>query len=93
MKSPAFRGDFTSWPTKILPTGELSLLQDVAQLHQLQWLHLGRNRISDEGLRHLAELRKLTELTVTRTEVTRAGVERLQESLPQTRIIVEPRGQ
>ena len=45
-------------------------------------LVLNERDITDEGMMHLANLKKLTYLSVSDKKVTRAGVMRLQAELP-----------
>lgn len=60
-------------------------------LKKLEWLHLGRTSVSDAGLVSLASMTSLRTLHVTRTSVTREGVVKLQEALPECKIIDDVR--
>ena len=62
-------------------------LVHLKDLRQLRILDLRRNKeITDEGLQHLANLHELEQLILIGTKVTPAGVARLQQKLPRTKI-------
>ena len=61
-------------------------LPALSGLLKLEFLHLGSTSITDEGLVHLAGLKSLKDLKVTRTNVSEAGVTTLQKKLPETKI-------
>ena len=50
---------------------------DLAGLHALKTLHLGRTRVSNDGLFHLRGLTKLKSLTLDDTRVGNAGIKHL----------------
>ncbi|MEM6469842.1 MAG: hypothetical protein AAF802_09845 [Planctomycetota bacterium] len=64
----------------------------IGKLANLKFLHLGSTKVTDRGMPDLAGLGQLEKLIVTRTAVTAAGVEKLQETLPDTKIqlVYEP---
>jgi hypothetical protein len=49
-------------------------------------LNLYGTRVSDDGLKHLAGLKDLQQLDLTKTKVTAGGVRDLQKALPKCRI-------
>jgi hypothetical protein len=57
-------------------------LKELAGLHRLQGLWLGRTQVSDAGLVHLRGLTNLTTLDLTQTQVTFSGIAALQKVLP-----------
>ncbi len=59
----------------------------LGNLRQLEDLMLWGANISDAGLEYLKRFTKLTKLDLRRTKVTPDGVRKLQESLPNMRII------
>lgn len=67
-------------------------LEHLKGLTKLRELHLaangwaGRLPITDAGLEHLQSLTNLEALDITRTQVTYAGVSRLQQALPNLKI-------
>jgi hypothetical protein len=62
-------------------------LADVRKMTSLTWLDLDRTGVSDAGLEKLKGLVNLRVLVVKGTPVTQAGEDRLQEVLPNLRII------
>lgn len=62
-------------------------LECVKDLPQLQRLHLFSSGITDAGLEHLEQLPQLETLYLEKTQVTEQGVGKLQEALPDCRII------
>jgi hypothetical protein len=56
-------------------------------LHRLRFLNLFDNCVTDAGLAHLTGLTQLQELDVTFTSVTAEGVKKLQEALPNCKIL------
>ena len=54
---------------------------------ELDFLVLSGTAVSDAGLEHLLELSDLTFLDLSDTNVTRDGIARLQEALPECRIV------
>ena len=57
-------------------------LSKLASLSKLAWMHLGGTAITDAGLAELAKLQSLKEVTVTKTETTLEGVEKLRQDRP-----------
>jgi hypothetical protein len=55
----------------------------------LEDLDIAWTRITDSGLRHLAGLRKLQSLNLHATKVSDVGVMKLQELLPNCRVVAE----
>ena len=53
-------------------------------------LSLDDTDITDEGLKELAKLQKLTSLGLYNTKVTKAGVAELRKALPNCRIYYGP---
>ena len=69
------------------PVTDKWLLQ-LKRLNNLQTLKVnGCPRITNAGLRHLEELKKLREVHVKGTRVTESGVQKLQESLPKCNVV------
>ena len=64
--------------------GELRRLSD---FRRLKFLSLRETRISDAGLRHLKGLTQVQTLDLTGTQVTDEGVAKLQQALPNCKII------
>ena len=62
-------------------------LQNLTRLSQLQELGLEETRVTDAGLENLKGLNQLRLLWLTGTEVTDEGVTKLQQALPNCRII------
>lgn len=62
-------------------------LEHLKGLSQLKNLFLDRNRITDAGLEHLKGLDQLRFLNLSSTKVTKEGVKKLEQSLPNCRII------
>lgn len=62
-------------------------LARLANLQQLEYLNLYGTVITDEGIASLGRLESLSSLYVWQTKITADGIERLQEMLPQTKVI------
>jgi hypothetical protein len=62
-------------------------LKDLAGLKTLQTLNLSSTGVTDAGLKDLAGLPTLQNLALWKTGVTRAGIKRLQEALPDCKIV------
>jgi hypothetical protein len=62
-------------------------LKHLNALGQLQWLSLSSTKITDAGLEHLTALRQLKTLFLDGTKVTDAAVEKLQQAMPQCKIV------
>jgi len=62
-------------------------LENIKDLSQLQWLVLTSTKVTDAGLERLAVLSKLKTLNLRHTNVTEQGVNKLQEALPQCKIL------
>jgi len=52
------------------------------KLQQLEKLYLNRTKISDAGLKQLAELQQLEWIYLSDTQVTKAGFAELKKALP-----------
>jgi hypothetical protein len=52
----------------------------------MESLDLRKTSVSDAGLRHLHELKRLREIYLDRTEISDRGADDLQQALPQLRI-------
>ena len=62
-------------------------LKELAGLTQLQALLLsGKTQVTDAGLKELAGLTRLQTLDLTDTQVTGAGLKKLQQALPKCNI-------
>jgi hypothetical protein len=62
-------------------------LAKLAMLPKLNVLWLdGNTRVTDAGLDHFAKCKELTNLYLSKTGVTKAGVEKLAKALPNCRI-------
>ena len=68
--------------------GDDGLLQ-LKSFQDLEYLNLYGTKITDEGLKHLRGLKKLKKLYVWQTGVTDAGIENLNQSLPNLEIVGE----
>ena len=62
-------------------------LEHLKGLENLEYLNVYGTEIGDAGLAHLANLKKLKSLYVWQTKVTDDGVKKLQEALPELKII------
>jgi hypothetical protein len=62
-------------------------LEHLEAVGNLQGLSLSDTEITDEGLKHLVGLTNLRHLDLLGTKVTPEGVERLQEALPECKIM------
>ena len=71
------------WDTDVTDAG----LKHIDGLSNLQDLLLQGTKITDAGLVHLKGLTKLRELNLGRTQVTDEGVQKLQQALPDCKII------
>jgi len=61
-------------------------LKHLAGMHKLKVLHLYSTDVSDKAVQYLTVLRTLKELNVRQTQITGAGIARLKEALPKTKI-------
>ncbi|MCG6157011.1 serine/threonine-protein kinase [Rubinisphaera margarita] len=59
---------------------------DLKQAPHLNFLTLEGTSVSDDGLKHLEDLRELHTLFLTKTKVTQAGFHRISQVLPRTTI-------
>ncbi len=73
--------------TNLLHVESVSVAKDVGDDHlamleplapQLAWLYLNKTNISDEGLKHLANLKQLRRLHLANTAITNIGVKHLE---------------
>lgn len=62
-------------------------LEQVKGLENLEYLNLYGTEITDAGLAHLEGLKKLKKLYLWQTKVTDEGVKKLQEAIPELKII------
>jgi hypothetical protein len=69
--------------TKITDKG----LEQLKGLENLEYLNLYGTEITDAGLVHLEGLKKLRKLYLWQTKVTDEGVKKLQEAIPELKII------
>ncbi len=67
--------------------GDAALVNFKNSKEQLRNLDLLGTEVTDEGLKHLAIFTKLERLDLRKTKVTKAGIEYLQEKLPQCKIV------
>jgi hypothetical protein len=63
------------------------MLASVRVVDRLESLDLYNTRITDAGLEHVKGLKQLRELNLTYTQVTDKGVKKLQEALPNCKIV------
>ena len=63
-------------------------IANLAGLTNLEYLNLYSTKITDVGLAHLASLKNLEQLYLWQTEVTDDGVAKLQEALPELKIVL-----
>jgi hypothetical protein len=64
-------------------------LRHLKSCQDLEYLNLYGTKITDDGLDHLRGLKKLKQLYVWQTGVTAAGIEKLNQSLPELAIVGE----
>jgi internalin A len=62
-------------------------MQGRKRLKNLTTLALNETRITEAGLKEIAELKRLTLLNIHGTRITGAGMKQLQQSLPNLNII------
>ena len=63
-------------------------VKHLATLKKLEWLHLGKTKITDASLEIVAGLPKLNELVITFCQnVTDEGIEKLRQARPNLKII------
>lgn len=70
--------------TKITDKG----LEQLKGLEKLEYLNLYGTEITDAGLAHLEGLKKLKNLYLWQTKVTSEGVKKLQDALPELKIVL-----
>ena len=63
-----------------------SVVQHVAKIPSLEFLHLGKTAITDSGLQGLAPLANLKDLILNDTAITDAAINQLQIKLPKLKI-------
>ena len=61
-------------------------LKHLAGLVNLRELELGGTQVTDEGLKHLTGLKNLQSLDLNKTKTKTAGIDRLQNALPELKI-------
>jgi len=76
----------------VLPVDD-EALRVVRKLPKLRSLDLRDTCVTDAGLGHLKGLSQLETLVLTNTRVTAEGIRRLQQALPDCRVIWEPPGE
>ena len=81
-------GDFHYAPDEKCPCDDD--LRTVAEIEWLRGLFVHSHRLTDAGLEHLHKLRRLEEVTLLGTQVTPAGIKRLQDALPECEIECAP---
>ena len=58
-------------------------MEHVKALQNLEWIHLGKTQVSDDGLRQLDQLKNLQTVIVTFCKsVTDQGVQALRDAIP-----------
>lgn len=67
--------------------GSMAQLGKVSQLEQLSLQRCSRP-VTDDDIEPLTKLKNLTDLLITPTEITDAGLERLRNALPSCRILI-----
>jgi hypothetical protein len=68
-------------------------LTAIASIGTLEFLHLGKTAVSDEGVSALTQLKGLKNLILENTQVSPGKIEELRAALPDTEIkyeVVEP---
>lgn len=66
-------------------------LVQLARLPNLDDLNLDGAPITDAGLKHLYSLKKLTRIDLSNTKITRQGLDDLEKTLPNARVLCYPR--
>jgi hypothetical protein len=61
-------------------------VKKLVSLTNLEFLHLGKTKITDEALTALAGLKKLKQLEVTHCDVTEQGIQKLKAALPEIEV-------
>ena len=78
---------FVQITSSVFADADLRRLAGLQELSDLQHLCLVGSQVSDEGLEYLSGLAELRILDLTDTQVTPEGIKRLQEALPDCKII------
>ena len=63
-------------------------MESVSKISTLEWLHVGKTKITDTGLAKLESLVNLKELVINDTVVTENAIKALQEKIPNLKKIV-----
>lgn len=63
-----------------------SAVDEIAKMKSLEFLHVGKTKITDVGLAKLARLESLKDLILNDTQVSDEAVRKLQQSLPMVKI-------
>ncbi len=61
-------------------------MEQVARIQTLEWLHVGKTNITDEGLKKLEALTGLTELVINNTAVSKEALANFQQKFPKLKI-------
>ncbi len=62
-------------------------IESAVKIKSLEFLHLGKTSVNDEGIHLLATMPNLTELHLTQSKATAEGVEKLRVAMPNTKIV------
>lgn len=63
-----------------------SAVDEIAKMKSLEFLHVGKTKITDTGLAKLARLEGLKDLILNDTQVSDEAIRKLQQSLPMVKI-------
>lgn len=70
-----------------IPTITNASIDSAAKIKTLEFLHLGKTGITDEGLEPLKTLPNLSELHISHTAVSAAAADKLKAELPKVKIV------